>query len=131
VADKVVTDCALPSLFGQVDEIHVLTSLTGFEALLRGKTVVTYGQPFYAGWGLTRDFGLSPEVAARRSRSLSLDELVAATLILYPTYVSRRSGRFTTPERVLDELFEWRVNGATKPSIGDYLNRWVGRLFAN
>ena len=29
----------------------------GFEALLRGISVTTYGQPFYAGWGLTNDLG--------------------------------------------------------------------------
>ena len=32
-----------------------MTSLTGFDALLRGKRVVTHGLPFYAGWGLTTD----------------------------------------------------------------------------
>lgn len=131
VADEIVTDCSLPRLFDQVDEVHVLTSLTGFEALLRGKTVATYGQPFYSGWGLTNDNGLSTEVAARRSRRPSLDELVAATLILYPVYLSRRSQGFTSPERVLDELFEWRLNGTPKPTLLDCLNRIIGRLFAN
>lgn len=131
VADEIVTECSLPRLFEQVDEVHVLTSLTGFEALLRGKTVATYGQPFYSGWGLTKDRGLSPEVATRRSRRLSLDELVAATLILYPVYLSRKSQRFSTPERVLDELFEWRLNGTPKSTLLDSLNRIVGRLFAN
>lgn len=131
VADSVVTECSLPDLFGEVDEVHVITSLTGFEALLRGKTVATYGQPFYAGWGLTKDFGLTTEVAARRSRALSVDELVAATLILYPTYLSRCSQRFTTPERVLEELSEYRRNGAPKRTMGDRFNRLVGKVFAN
>ena len=44
----------------------------------------------------------------RRDRRLTLDELVAAVLILYPTYVSRVTNRFTTPERTLAELAEWR-----------------------
>ncbi len=87
-----------------VDEVHVLTSLAGFEALLRGKTVTCYGQPFYVGWGLTHD--LVP--LTRRIRRLTLDELVAGALILYPTYVSRTTGKFTTPERALDELLHWR-----------------------
>jgi capsular polysaccharide export protein len=69
--------------------------------------VTTYGQPFYAGWGLTRDLGMSPEVQARRTRRLSLDELVAATLIRYPTYVSRITRKFTTPERTLIEIQNW------------------------
>ena len=44
-----------------------MTSLAGFEALLRGRPVTTYGMPFYAGWGLTRDLGMAPGVAARRT----------------------------------------------------------------
>lgn len=102
--NEVVIDIAMGELLTVVDEVHVLTSLTGFEALLRGKTVTCYGQPFYAGWGLTHD--LVP--LTRRTRRLTLDELVAGALILYPTYVSRTTGRFTTPERALDELLDWR-----------------------
>ena len=108
--DEVVVDISMGSLLKEVDEVHVMTSLTGFEALLRGKKVVAYGMPFYAGWGLTIDRGMRPETAARRTRILSLDELVAGALILYPTYVSRRTGQFTTPENALHELLEWRDN---------------------
>ena len=39
----------------ECDELHTMTSLSGFEAILREKNVVTYGMPFYAGWGLTQD----------------------------------------------------------------------------
>jgi capsular polysaccharide export protein len=102
--DEILIDTAMHALIEAVDELHVLTSLAGFEGLLRGKKVVAYGQPFYAGWGLTHDM-LPLE---RRTRKLSLDELVAGVLIEYPTYVSRTTGRFTTPERALDELLTWR-----------------------
>ena len=102
--NEMVIDIAMGELLTVVDEVHALTSLTGFEALLRGKTVTCYGQPFYAGWGLTHD--LVPPT--RRTRSLTLDQLVAGALILYPTYVSRTTGKFTTPERALDELLDWR-----------------------
>lgn len=107
--DEIVIDVAMAELLLQVDEVHTLTSLTGFEALLRGKKVVCYGLPFYAGWGLTSDV-LALE---RRTRKLALDELVAGVLILYPTYVSRTTGKFTTPERALAELLLWRGNTAT------------------
>ena len=60
-----------------------MTSLLGFEALLRGVPVTTTGAPFYAGWGLTRDLGRVP---ARRSARPSLAALVHATLIDYPRY---------------------------------------------
>ncbi len=107
--NEIVIDVAMAQLLLQVDEVHTLTSLTGFEALLRGKKVVCYGLPFYAGWGLTADV-LRLE---RRTRKLALDELVAGVLILYPTYVSRTTGKFTTPERALAELLLWRDNTAT------------------
>jgi capsular polysaccharide export protein len=104
--DEVVTEVAMGELLKHVDEVHVLTSLAGFEALLRRKTVMCYGLPFYAGWGLTRD-ALS---IARRTRRLTLDELVAGTLICYPSYVSRCDGRSSTPERALDDLLAWRAS---------------------
>lgn len=66
------------------DRLATLTSLSGFEALLRGKPVTTYGTPFFAGWGLTEDRVPS----RRRTRRASLDELVAGALILYPVYVA-------------------------------------------
>ncbi|MBK8814917.1 MAG: beta-3-deoxy-D-manno-oct-2-ulosonic acid transferase [Methylococcaceae bacterium] len=111
--DEIVTDRTMGELLKEVDEIHVLTSLTGFEALLRGKKVTCYGQPFYAGWGLTTD--VVP--ISRRTRCLSLDELVAATLILYPAYVSRTTDCYITAEQAVDELLEWR-------SIAAELPRW-------
>lgn len=84
LADRVVTGrCDVLSWIERADVVCTMTSLAGFEALLRGKAVVTYGQPFYAGWGLTED----RHPVARRTRRRSLDELVCATLIKYPAYV--------------------------------------------
>ncbi|TWG99906.1 capsular polysaccharide export protein [Mesorhizobium sp. J18] len=105
--DEIVVGPSMAHLLEQVDAVHTLTSLTGFEALMRGRNVVCYGQPFYAGWGLTRD--MYP--IGHRRRRLSLDELVAGSLILYPAYVSRVTGRFTTPERAVEELIAWRAAG--------------------
>jgi capsular polysaccharide export protein len=113
LCDEVVVDVTMDAMLRDVDEVHVLTSLAGFEALLRGKPVVTWGVPFYAGWGLTSD----RETIERRTRRRSLDELVAATLVEYPAYISRVSGHFTTPERVLQELHDWReAGGGDRPS---------------
>lgn len=107
--DEVIGNTPLPQLLDVVDEVHVITSQSGFEALLRGIPVTTYGQPFYAGWGLTVDRELAPEVQVRRSRTLTLDQLVAGTLLLYPTYVSRITNRFTTAEQTLYELQHWHA----------------------
>jgi capsular polysaccharide export protein len=102
--DEIVTDSAMGELLQSVDEVHVLTSLAGFEALMRGREVTCYGLPFYAGWGLTRDRLTVP----RRARHLHLDELIAGALLLYPTYVNHLTGELTTPEKALDDLLEWK-----------------------
>ncbi|MCC7007171.1 MAG: beta-3-deoxy-D-manno-oct-2-ulosonic acid transferase [Ottowia sp.] len=110
--DVIVIDVAMGSLLDTVDEVHVLTSLTGFEALLRNKPVTCYGQPFYAGWGLTEDQSGAP--LPRRTRHLSLNGLIAGALILYPRYVHHRTGKLTTPEHALDALLSWRKNSTQR-----------------
>lgn len=102
--DQVVTDISIDMLFEAVGHVHVLTSLAGFEALLRGKKVTCWGQPFYAGWGLTED----KTPIARRTRSLSLDMVVAGALIEYPLYLSRDGTRRITPEEAVETLIVWR-----------------------
>ena len=109
--DEVITDASMGQLLSAVDEVHVLTSLTGFEALLRGKRVVCYGQPFYAGWELTTDM----LHVARRTRRLELDELVAGTLILYPVYISCVNGLYSSPEQIVDELLAWQRKYCRSP----------------
>ena len=98
--DAVIRDTSILDLIELVDAVHTISSLAGFEALLRGKAVTTYGLPFYAGWGLTDD-RLRCE---RRTRQVSLDELVAAALILYPAYVDPVTGRPCRVETVIDRL---------------------------
>ena len=124
LADEVVTDADMAQMLKQVDEVHTLTSLTGFEALLRQIPVTCYGQPFYAGWGLTRDI-FSVE---RRMRMLKLEELIAGCLILYPTYISRTASFFLTPEEAVNELISWR----SQPRIYSRSSRhMIWRLFLN
>jgi len=99
-ADMQITDASLTSLIDISDEVHTMTSLGGFEALIRGKKVFTYGMPFYAGWGLTED----ERECKRRKRELSLNELIAAVYILYPKYVSPLSGEKCEVETVINEI---------------------------
>ena len=51
-----------------VDVVYTMTSLGGFEALIHGVPVVTFGAPFYAGWGLTDD----RQPVERRTRKRTL-----------------------------------------------------------
>ncbi len=81
--DHIVTEVSLDSVLMLCDEVHTMTSLVGFEAMMRDIKVYTYGLPFYAGWGLSND----KHACERRKRKLEIDELVAATLLLYPHYI--------------------------------------------
>ena len=100
-ADNIVGDVPISSVIDMVDEVHTNTSLAGFEALLRGKPVTTYGVPFYAGWGLTRDLGPVP---GRRTRNRGIDELVAAVLLQYPRYLDPVTGLPCPAEVVVSRL---------------------------
>jgi capsular polysaccharide export protein len=120
--DAVVRSACLNQLIQAADEVHVMTSLTGFEALLRGKPVVTYGQPFYAGWGLTKD----RNPPGRRTRRLTLDELVAGALIRYPLYRNPVTGRPCTAEEAVGELVAGN-NTLTRGSLASLLG-WLQRF---
>ena len=102
-ADRIVRGVPMASLFGAIDAIHVLTSLAGFEALLRGVDVTTHGLPFYAGWGLTRDLGAP---LTRRQRRLALNQLAAGVLLIYPKYLDPVTGLPCTPEILIHRLSE-------------------------
>lgn len=100
-ADSVVRDAPITALLDMVDGIHVLTSLAGFEALIRGKQVTTHGIPFYAGWGLTIDLGSVP---VRRTARRTVIEMVAAVLTLYPRYLDPVTGLPCPPEILVHRL---------------------------
>jgi capsular polysaccharide export protein len=108
LADSVSCEGSITELFSEVDAVCVLTSLAGFEALLRGKKVYCYGQPFYAGWGLTHD--VYP--INRRNKILSLNALIAGALIEYPRYrCLSQSIRLIEVEEAIDELILLRAKG--------------------
>lgn len=109
--DAVVEHLGMPECLARVDEVHTMTSLTGFEALLREVPVCCYGLPFYAGWGLTTDM----HVCDRRNARLSLDELVYGALIAYPLYMLPYGVGFVQVEQAIDELIKQRQQQQTLP----------------
>lgn len=100
-ADLTLTRTDPATLLQEVQEVWTMTSLLGFEALLRGLPVTTFGAPFYAGWGLTRDLGPVPN---RRSARPDLAQLTHAALIAYPRYWDPVSRRPCPVEVALDRL---------------------------
>jgi capsular polysaccharide export protein len=122
-ADLVLSSGDLASVYAQVDELHVVSSLAGFEGLLRGVDVHVWGRPFYAGWGLTSDRLPIP----RRTRRATLTELVAATLILYPRYADPITGVPCSVEDFLAGLDAIRAAGpVAKPFWPLALLRRIG-----
>lgn len=101
LADLVLPGVDVAALLDRVDEVWTMTSLLGFEALLRGVPVTTTGAPFYAGWGLTTERGRTP---ARRSARPALAGLAHAALIDYPRYFDPLTGLPCPVEVALDRL---------------------------
>ncbi len=106
-------------LMDLADEVQVISSLSGFEALMRKKPVTCWGVPFYAGWGLTSD----KVTVERRNRVLTLEELIAAALLLYPTYMDTVTLLPAEPEEAIQRLIERRQQGET--SWGTSAPRWI------
>ncbi|MHC0054892.1 capsular polysaccharide biosynthesis protein [Actibacterium sp. D379-3] len=116
----VVADRADPvALIQAVDAVWTLTSLLGFEALIRGVPVTCLGAPFYAGWGLTRDLGPVP---ARRQARPVLAGLVHAALIGYPRYFDPKTDRPCPVEVAVD-----RLDSGDLPRPGPF-NRSLSKL---
>jgi len=122
LVDQCVPDANIIDCIAAVDEVHAMTSLSGFEALLHGRVVHCYGGPFYAGWGLTVDHFPLPH----RQRRISLDELVFAAMLKYPRYALPGVSGLVSAEQVLTAL----VAQAAARGTGVHRNHlagWVDR----
>lgn len=124
-ADAVLQKSNTAALLDSCDEVWTMTSLLGFEALLRGKPVTTTGAPFYAGWGLTRDLG---DVPARRRARPDLLQLVHAALIAYPRYLDPVSRLPCPPEVIVERL---RTGTVPRPGPANRLLAKCQGVFAS
>lgn len=105
IAMILTQDISLADALETIDHVYTITSLSGFEALLRGIKVTTVGCPFYSGWGLTDDRQPNP----RRNRTLSIDEVFAAAYLLYAKYLDPVTKRPIEIEEALDVLARMRA----------------------
>lgn len=80
--------------------VYTVSSQLGFEAILAGHRPRVFGQPFYAGWGLTAD----ENPVARRERKLTRAQLFAAAMILAPTWYDPCRDRLCSFEEAVDQL---------------------------
>ncbi len=118
LADGCVNDANIIDCILAADEVHTMTSLSGFEALLHGRVVHCYGGPFYAGWGLTVDHFALPA----RGRPTSLDGLVHAVMLAYPRYVLPGMAGFAAAEQVMHHLAQ-QAQGDGASLAGGWLAR--------
>lgn len=124
LADQVVEGCDILDLVDLADRVETFSSLSGFEALLRGKPVTVYGMPFYAGWGLTQDL----TECARRGRRLDLATLAHVAFIDYPLTVDPVSLVPCGPEFLIARLESQRAS--TRHRIVTRIRQelsWLGR----
>lgn len=110
---KVITEpLSLTDAFETIDHVYTITSLAGFEALLRGIKVTTFGAPFYSGWGLTDD----RQTTGRRNRKLSVEEIFAAAYILYPKYMHPITKEFITIEEAIKTIKNMKDLNSSAPT---------------
>jgi len=126
LADQVIAGAPMDAVLREVDAVHTLTSLTGFEAILRGVPVTCWGLPFYAGLGLTEDRAMPPGPR----RKLTVDELVAGALILYPRCVDPVTELPCPPEVLLDRMDRPELFPPGRRARLRAVQGWVTRLVA-
>lgn len=101
-ADCQALDADIIQCIQHADELHTMTSLSGFAALLHGKKVFWLWPAILRRMGLTHD----EHCTDRRTRRSSLTDLVWQALIAYPTYIH--------PQRLepmaVEEAVQWLRN---------------------
>lgn len=81
--------------------VYAVSSLLGYEAMLAGHRPRLFGQPFYAGWGLSEDE--SPLPSGRRGRA-TIEALFAASHLLAPVWYDPCRDCLTGFEGALDQV---------------------------
>jgi capsular polysaccharide export protein len=122
-ADHIDRGPSILATMAMADRVETVSSLAGFEALIRGKPVTVHGQPFYAGWGLSEDLRPPP----RRTRRLTIEQLVAGVLLAYPRYLDPVSGRVCPAELAVQRLAQMRLQ---QPGLAGRLRRDAGHALA-
>lgn len=108
IAQVLIHDITLADAFETIDHVYTITSLSGFEALIRGIKVTCLGMPFYAGWGLTDD----RQSCLRRSARRSVEEVFAAAYLLYPRYFHPHEMKAISFEEALELLHSMKQRSA-------------------
>lgn len=112
--------------------IYAFSSQLGYEAILAGQRPRIFGQPFYAGWGLSDDEHPIPRRGAARPETM-----FAASHLLAPAWYDPCRDRLTDFETALDQIEAeakaWRQDHAGHLAHG--MRLWkrgaIARAFSN
>ena len=80
--------------------VYAISSQLGYEAVLAGHRTRLFGQPFYAGWGLTEDEIPLPD----RRGPATVEALFAASHLLAPVWYDPCRDSLTDFETALDQI---------------------------
>jgi Capsule polysaccharide export protein len=94
----------ITQVLDQAAKVYVVSSQVGFEALLRGKEVVTFGMPFYAGWGLTDD----RQPFQRRKQKRTIEDIFYAACIDLSIYFNPLTDEIVEIEEAFDVIGKLR-----------------------
>ncbi|EYR80483.1 capsule polysaccharide export protein [Shinella sp. DD12] len=109
----IVSDAVNPySLFAAVDEVYVVASGMGFEALMAGKPVTCFGVPYYAGWGVTTDAVTIP----RRTQRRTIEEIFFVAWMQMSRYVDPKSRRLVSVMRAARIMAEDVATAGSRPT---------------
>ena len=121
-------------LVENADRVYAVSSQLGYEALLAGHRPRLFGQPFYAGWGLSDDREALPP---GRRTDATREALFTASHLLAPTWYDPCRDRQTDFNGVVDQLeAETRVfrqdrDGHLAYGMRLWKRRGIARIFEN
>lgn len=121
ICDILTSEVSIFESFLMVQKVYVISSLSGFEALIHGKEVITVGTPFYSNWGLTDD----RVQIDRRDRKLNLNELFYIAYCIYPKYIYPTSNSQSTFIEIISYILVEALKGK------DYFALDENMLFTN
>ena len=105
--------------------VYTVTSQLGLEALIHGKRAKVFGCPFYAGWGLTEDYGHRCKRRMLKEK-LRLEALVYASLVEYCSYVCPITHKRIEVEELIRKISFHRTKCASDPmeAVATGFQRW-------
>ncbi|MDS9468008.1 capsular polysaccharide biosynthesis protein [Paracoccus sp. MBLB3053] len=120
------------ALLRGASRVYAMSSQFGYEAMLAGHRPRIFGQPFYAGWGLSEDAH-----SFHRRGAATIETLFAASHLLAPVWYDPCGDRLTNFEAALNQIEAearaWRQDHAGHLAFG--MRLWkrpsVSRFFGS